>query len=185
MTRAPGIDLGHLAPLWFTDTVLRHTIDNVRRVQDYLRKPLILENVTYPFTIPAASMTQTEFFTRLVDATECGVLLDVTNVYINSVNHQFDPVAFLKEMPLSSVVQIHLAGGYVKDGVLIDAHSERVDEGTWNLLGALTELIPVKGSVLEHDANFPEDISTILEQLDRARRAISCGPPKVGIPQGV
>jgi uncharacterized protein (UPF0276 family) len=179
MTRAPGIDIGHLAPLWFSETVLRHTIDNVRRVQDYLQKPLVLENVTYTFTIPGAGMTQTEFFTRLVDATGCGVLLDVTNVYINSVNHQFDAVAFLKEMPLDSIVQIHLAGGYAKDGMLIDAHSERVDEGSWQLLDALTDLIAVRGSILEHDANFPEDITAMLDQLDRARRAIARPPAEV------
>jgi uncharacterized protein (UPF0276 family) len=179
MTRAPGIDIGHLAPLWFTETVLRHTIDNVRHVQDYLQKPLVLENVTYQFVIPGAGMTQAEFFTRLVEATQCGVLLDVTNVYINSVNHQFDAVAFLKEMPLESVVQIHLAGGYVKDGMVIDAHSERVDEGSWQLLDVLTGMTVIKGSILEHDANFPEDMSAMLDQLDRARQAITRRPADV------
>ena len=138
MTRAPGIDLGHLTPLWFTEAALRSTVDNVARVQDYLRKPLVLENVTYPFDIPNAGMKQTEFFSRLVEATGCGVLLDVTNVYINSANHGFDPVAFLKEMPLDRIVQIHLAGGYERDGAWIDGHSEPVNDGSWDLLDALT-----------------------------------------------
>jgi uncharacterized protein (UPF0276 family) len=173
MTRAPGIDIGHLSPLWFNETVLAVTIGNVRRVQDLLEKPLVLENVTYPFDIPGATMSQTEFFTRLVEATGCGVLLDLTNLYINSVNHNFDPVAFLKAMPLDHLVQIHLAGGFLQDGVMIDSHSEEVDEHSWSLLDTLTKLIPVRASILEHDANFPDRISALLAQVARARAALS------------
>jgi uncharacterized protein (UPF0276 family) len=175
MTRAPGIDIGHLSPLWFTKAILGITVENVLRVQDFLGKPLVLENVTYPFDIPNAGMTQTEFFGRLVEATGCGVLLDVTNVYINSVNHRFDPVEFLKAMPLKQVVQIHIAGGYLKDGVMIDAHSEAVDERSWSLLETLTQLVPVRASILEHDANFPDQISVLLTQVARARAITSHG----------
>jgi uncharacterized protein (UPF0276 family) len=172
MTRAPGIDIGHLSPLWFTAPVLQNAIDNVLRVQDALQKPLVLENITYSFDIPS-DLPQTQFFTRLVDATGCGLLLDVTNLYINSVNHHFDAVAFLKDMPLNRIVQVHLAGGYSKNGILIDSHSEPVEAGSWTLLQRLTELTPVKGSILEHDANFPEDFDVLLEQVERARATIS------------
>lgn len=175
MTRAPGIDIGHLSPLWFTEAVLRITVENVLRVQDLLSKPLVLENVTYPFDIPNGSMKQAEFFGRLVESTGCGVLLDVTNVYINSVNHHFDPVEFLRDMPLDRVAQIHLAGGYLKNGMMIDGHSEKVDEGSWQLLETLAGLITVKGSILEHDTNFPESISVLLDQVSRARQIISRG----------
>ena len=169
VTRAPGIDIGHLSPVWFSEDVLRITIDNVLRVQDVLRKPLILETITYLFEIPHAPMSQAEFFTRLTEASGCGVLLDVTNVYINSVNHHFDPVAFLKDMPLDRVVQVHLAGGYVHDGIMIDGHSELVDDGSWRLLEVLTGLTPVKASILEHDANFPDDPQVLIDQVCRAR----------------
>jgi uncharacterized protein (UPF0276 family) len=175
MTRAPGIDIGHLSPLWFTERVLQITIDNIRRVQDLLDKPLILENVTYLLEIPRADMPQPEFFARLVECTGCGVLLDVTNVYINSVNHQFDPTAFIKAMPLDRIVQIHLAGGYLHNGVMIDGHSEPVDEGSWDLLATLANLTTIKGCILEHDANFPEQISTLVDQVGRARAVMSRG----------
>jgi uncharacterized protein (UPF0276 family) len=174
MTRAPGVEIGHLSPLWFTETILRVTTDNVHRVQGLLDKPLVLENVTYAFEIPGAGMTQAEFFTRLVEATGCGVLLDVTNLYINSENHGFDPVGFLKQMPLDRVVQVHLAGGYEADGVKIDSHSEPVEEGSWQLLETLAELTSVKGSIVERDANFPEEIGSLLEQVARAREILSC-----------
>jgi uncharacterized protein (UPF0276 family) len=172
VTRAPGIDLGHLSPVWFAQPALQCATDNVHRVQNLLGKPLVLENITYPFEIPSSEMTQAEFFTSLVEATGCGILLDVTNVYINSENHHFDAVEFLKSLPLDRVMQIHLAGGYLKDGILVDGHSEPVEEGTWKLLERLTELTPVRASILEHDANFPESIDLLVEQVARARRII-------------
>jgi uncharacterized protein (UPF0276 family) len=173
MTHAAGIDIGHLSPLWFTEPILRIAAENVIRVQEFLKKPLVLENVTYPFDIPGGSMTQTEFFGRLVDITGCGVLLDITNVYINSENHHFDPAEFLKAMPLDQVVQIHLAGAALKDGLLIDGHSEEVDEQSWRLLEILVTLVPVRASILEHDANFPDDFSVLLTQVERARKVMS------------
>ena len=81
-------------------------------------------------------MPQTEFFTRLVTSTGCGVLLDLTNVYINSVNHGFDPLAFIRAMPTDHIVQTHLAGGFCSDGMMIDSHSEIVDESARERIGA-------------------------------------------------
>jgi len=175
MTRAPGIDIGHLSPLWFTEEVLANTIAKVRQVQDLLEKPLILENITYSFEIPGSPLRQSEFFERLIDATGCGILLDITNVFINSVNHDFDPVAFLDSMPLDCVVQVHLAGGFWSRGVLIDGHSEPVQEESWSLLEKLVERTPVKGSILEHDDNFPE-LSRLLETVERARNILARQP---------
>lgn len=173
VTRAPGIDIGHLAPVWFTEPVLARTADHVRRVQDLLGKPLVLENVTYLFEIPGARMTQTDFFARLVEATGCGMLLDLTNLHTNATNHHFDALAFLDELPLDRVVQLHLAGGYWADGMLIDGHCEPVEHGTWALLDQLVARLPVKASILEHDANFPAEFDVLLDQVRRARTAIA------------
>jgi uncharacterized protein len=173
MTRAPGIDIGHLSPLWLTDQVLENTISNVSLVQDYLGKPLVLETITYLFEIPGATMTQPEFFHRLVESTNCGVLLDITNVFINSVNHHFDPIEFIKQMPLDKVVQVHLAGGFWSHGILVDGHSEPVHKESWELLQVLSELIPIRAVILEHDTNFPEQLSVLLDQVERARKIVS------------
>jgi len=173
VTRAPGIDIGHLSPVWFTNEVLRAVIDNVHAVQDFLGKPLVLENISYLFGIPNATMTQAEFFHRLVDATGCGLLLDVANVNVNAQNHRFDPVEFLDSMPLHAVVQIHMAGGYWSDGIYFDGHSEPVDEATWQLLDVLLERVPIRISIVERDANFPDELAPLLDDVDRIRRAIS------------
>lgn len=173
LTRAPGINIGHLSPLWFTETVLENTINNVSWVQDTLGKPLILENVTYAFDIPNGDLPQTEFFNRLVEATGCGVLLDVTNIFINATNHHYDPVTFLENMPLDSVVQVHLAGGFWKDDRLIDGHSEPVQEESWNLLQLLAAKTEVRACILEHDVNFPDTITPLVQQVNRARKIIN------------
>jgi uncharacterized protein (UPF0276 family) len=169
MTRAPGIDIGHLAPLWYTEEVLETVIRNVAHVQEYLNKPLVLENITYIFDIPGSTMSHEQFLTRVTAATGCGILLDVTNLKINSVNHGFDPLEVLERMPLDSVVQVHLAGGFWSHGVLIDGHSELVDEDTWQLFSDLTGLVDLKASIIEHDADFPEDFTVLLDEVDRAR----------------
>lgn len=173
VTRAPGIDIGHLSPMWFTEEVLQSTARNVSLVQETLGKPIILENVTYLFEIPGAGMSQPEFFHRLVEATGCGVLLDLTNIYVNSVNHHFDPVEFLRMMPLERAVQVHLAGGFWSDDVFVDGHSEAIQEETWHLFEILQSVVKVKGSILEHDANFPDDFSVLLNALARARHIMS------------
>jgi uncharacterized protein (UPF0276 family) len=89
------------------------------------------------------------------------------------VNHKFDALEFIKQMPLHHVVQIHLAGGYWANGILIDGHSEHVDKGSWELLEELTQMVELKGSILEHDANFPAQLDTLLDQVSKARTIIS------------
>jgi uncharacterized protein (UPF0276 family) len=173
VTRAPGLDLGHPGPLWFTEQILETTIQKVATVQEFLGKPLVLENVTYEFEIPGG-MPQAEFFSRLVEATGCGVLLDVTSVWINSVNHQFDPIAFLEAMPLEHVVQVHLSGAGWCDGRLIDGHSAAVQEESWALLEALVERTRVKTVILEHDDHYPP-IDELLGQVERARAMLAGG----------
>jgi len=179
VTRAPGLEFGHLSPVWFTEDALQVVIANVRRVQDYLEKPLILENVTYAFEIPEAEMSQPEFFHRLVEATGCGILLDVHNVHTNSVNHKFDPIAFLESMPLAYVVQVHVAGGFWSGDVLMDGHNAPVPEETWQLLERLVQRAPVKGVLLEHDADFLP-FEELLAEVERGRRILQAAAPAGG-----
>lgn len=169
MTRAPGIDIGHLSPLMFTEDTLRCTIRNVTMAQDFLDKPLVLENVTYVVEVPYQEMSQAEFFGRLVDATGCGVLLDVTNLYINATNHRFDALDFLAAMPLDRIVQVHLAGGFATDGFLVDSHSEAVGEEVWELFATLAGKTRIRACVVEHDANFPHTLAPLIDQVNRAR----------------
>lgn len=168
-TRAPGIDIGHLSPLQFTEEVLARTIANVHQVQESLGKPLVLENVTYLFAVPGAEIEQAEFFSRVVADTGCGILLDITNAYINAENHGQTASDFIEALPLDAVVQVHLAGGYWHDGIFLDAHSELVHEPVWDLLEDLCGRTRVPACVIEHDANFPSDAEALIAQVERAR----------------
>ena len=169
MTRAPGIDLGHLAPLAFTPTVLARTAEHVDRMQDFLGRPLILENIAHLFKVGVGTLREEAFFRELTDHTGCGLLLDLTNIRANAANFDEDAAAAMDRMPLDRVVQVHLAGGYWTDNVFVDGHSHPVDEELWSLLSRLAARITVKACVIERDDNLPDDVGPLLAEAARAR----------------
>ncbi|HEV2374531.1 MAG TPA: DUF692 domain-containing protein [Streptosporangiaceae bacterium] len=168
-TRVPDTDVEQLTPLWFTHESLATVCRNVRQVVKAIpSKQLLLENITYYFPLPGNEMTEAEFLTRVLEDTDTGLLLDVNNVWVNSVNLGFDPYEFLDSIPLERTVQIHLAGGrWVKD-MLVDTHSAPVHETVWEMLGYVLDRAPVKAILLEWDQDYPE-FSVLLDHLDRAR----------------
>ncbi len=170
MTKTASIGLGHLAPIFYNEKMLACVIRNIKLIQDYIQKPLILENITYHVNFESDTLKQTDFFHHLVDQTGCGILLDLANLYINSENNQFDPYQFIDNLPLDHIVQVHLAGGFKnRSGIYVDSHSKAVNEPTWQLYAYLCKKALVKTVILEHDSNFPEDFSDILTQLKRAK----------------
>jgi uncharacterized protein (UPF0276 family) len=168
MTRSPsGIDLGHLCPIWRTEAALAMLVDRVRAWQDVFGIPIALENIAAPFEIPDADMSESEFFSRLVDATGCGLLLDLTNLALDAKNFGFEAATRLSRYPLESVWQVHLAGGRRHGDWHLDSHSEPVDDVSYTLLEALRPRAPLQAIVIERDDNLPP-----LEDLVReARRA--------------
>ncbi len=167
-TRAGGVDIGHLSPLPFTHEAVEVLCRNVIEMRRYVGVPLILENITYMVEMPGAEMSEAQFLTELLERTGCGLLLDVTNLYTNAVNHGHDLSAVLEQLPLERVVQLHFAGGYWHDGVLIDSHSQQTPSEVWDLMGEVVTRAPVKGIILERDENLPS-FGELLEELGRAR----------------
>jgi uncharacterized protein (UPF0276 family) len=165
-----GLELGTLVPLPFTETVARRCAAKARQIRDLLGVPFALENITYAFALPG-SMSEPEFLTLVLEEGECGLLLDLTNVFINSQNHGYDPYRFLESLPLERVVQVHLAGSVRQGDEWIDSHSHPVDSHpeVWGLLEYVVEHSPVRGVLFERDQNFPEELGEILDDLDRAR----------------
>ena len=171
-TRVPGADLGQLTQLWFTEESLDVVCRNVAAVQERIGIPLLLENITYYFALPGAEMNEAEFTTHALERTGCGMLLDVNNVHINSLNLGFDPYAFLAQLPLERVVQIHLAGGVRVGPMIVDTHSSAVRDEVWDLLAFVLERAPVKGIILEWDQDFPP-FPVLLRHLERARTLLA------------
>lgn len=156
LTRGPdGTDLGHLAPLWYTHDAAARVIDRVHALQETLGVPVALENITAPFVIPEADFDEPTFFHRVVEATGCGVLLDLTNLLINGRNFGFDPLTRMRDYPLHAVAQVHLAGGFETHGWWVDGHSHRVEDESFELLAALRGHAPLCCVVVERDDHLP------------------------------
>ncbi|MDA0836228.1 MAG: DUF692 domain-containing protein [Planctomycetota bacterium] len=167
-TSADGVDIGHLAPLPFSDEALDALCHNVEQVRKVIDVPLVLENITYIVNMPGAEMSEAEFLNTLLERTGCGLLLDVTNLHTNSVNHGFDPYAFLDDIPLERVVQLHFVGGHQRGKVLVDSHSSPTPEEVWQLMDKVVERCQVKGIILERDENIPP-FDELSNELARAR----------------
>ena len=168
-TKSGGVDIGHLAPVPFTRESLEVLKRNVFRVKEFIKTPFILENITYTLRFPFSEMDEAEFIGELVEETDCGLLLDATNLYINSVNHLYDWREFLDKLPPERIVQLHFVGSHRHDGnLLIDAHADSTEDEIWNVFREVCVKSNIKGAVLERDENFPP-FAEVLEELEIAK----------------
>ncbi len=170
-TRAGGIDIGHLTPVPKTDAALGVLHDNIARLQDSIQVPLILENVTDTIRYPTESYDGADFLCKLCDQNQVGLLLDVTNLFINSQNQRFDPVEFLRRLPADRIIQLHFVGGFIENGVWVDSHSRATQEPIWELIEQVVGLAVVKGMILERDENLPA-LRELTPELEHARAIV-------------
>ncbi len=167
-TKSGGVDIGHLSPVPFTKESLKVLIRNISQVKNRIKTPLILENITYMFRYPFGRNGRSRIFANILKETDCGLLLDVTNLYINSVNHGYDWQKFLDKLPMERVVQLHFVGGHRHKNLLIDSHSQKTQDEIWEVFREVCQRSEVKGAILERDENFPP-FAEILEELQTAR----------------
>lgn len=167
-TRAGDVEIGHLSPLPFTREALEALCRNIAQARRRIETPLILENITYTVAMPFSELDEASFLAEVLERTDCGLLLDVTNLYTNSVNHRYDPLAFLDRLPLERIVQLHFVGGHWHDGVLVDSHSQSTQQEVWDLMDEVLRRAPVKGVILERDENLPP-FGELAQELEHAR----------------
>lgn len=170
-TRAGGLEIGHLTPMPFTRAAIRSLCRNIAEVRDRIGPRLILENITFNVTMPDAEMNEAQFLSEVIGRTGCGLLLDVTNLHANSVNHRYDPIEFLDAIPMEKVVQLHFVGGHEVGGRMIDSHSEPTPPEVWQLLEEVVKRAPVKGVILERDDNLPP-FGELAGEVGRAREIL-------------
>lgn len=171
-TRIAGVDIGHLTPLPFT----REAIDTVVRNVETLRRavpdvPILLENIAYTFIPPGAEMSEAEFVTEVITASDCGLLLDLENVHANARNHGYDAIEYLQSIPLERAVEVHLAGGVEHDGIYADTHSRPVPEESWQLLEWLLARTSLRAVIIERDNDLPP-FEELLVEVNRASRML-------------
>ncbi|AZD48101.1 DUF692 domain-containing protein [Pseudomonas chlororaphis] len=165
-------DDGHLydlLPLPFTEEAVRHVAARIRQAQDVLGRRLAVENVSY-YAAPRQDMDELAFTNAVLAEADCDLLLDVNNLYVNSVNHSFEPQAFLAGLPPERVVAMHVAGHYDQSASLkIDTHGAPVKPVVWDLLARAYQLFGVQPTLLERDFNFPP-FAELLGELDSIRQ---------------
>lgn len=167
-----GVDhqnLHDLLPMPYTEAALRHLVDRVQRVQDFLGRRLVLENVSSYVSFAADEMSEWQFIAELLRRADCQLLLDVNNVYVSSVNHRFDARAYIAALPAERVVQIHLAGHEDHGEYLIDTHDHPVCEAVWQLYDYTVARMGLKPTMIERDDHIPP-LPELLAELAEARR---------------
>ena len=166
-----GRHFNDLFPMPYTSEALQHMSNQVSRVQDYLGRQILIENVSSYLQFDCSTIPEWEFITELANQSGCGILLDVNNIYVNSKNHAFDPDSFIKAIPIEHVQEIHLAGHTVKQiddsEILIDTHNKCVTDDVWSLYETATRRFKQVPVLIEWDTDIPA-LDILLDEANKA-----------------
>ncbi len=160
-----------LLPLPYTEEAVKHISERIKQVQDILGEQMLIENISCYVESYHNEMTEAEFIGEIAVSSDCGLLLDINNVYVNSINHKFDTADYLKTLPLQRVKQVHLGGFNDYGDFLLDTHGSCVDQKVWLLFEKLIEQTGAIPTLMEWDHQVPEwDI--LMAERDRAEQII-------------
>ena len=166
---ASGGQFAHdLLPLPYTEEAVRHVASRIRRVQDRLGRRILMENVSSYLTYTISSMPEWVFLAAVAEEADCGILLDVNNIYVNAVNHGFSPIEYLSGVPAERVGQIHLAGHSSDGALLIDTHDHPVPTPVWQLYREAVRRFGGVSTLVEWDDRIPS-FDELLVEANRAR----------------
>ncbi len=164
-------DDGHLydlLPIPFTEEAVTHVAARIRRVQDALGRRIAVENVSY-YAAPFQAMAEADFVGAVLERADCDLLLDVNNIYVNSINHGYDAKEFLARMPSARIASYHIAGHYDEaEDLKVDTHGAAVKNDVWDLLAEAYRAHGVRPTLLERDFNFPP-LDVLLGETARIR----------------
>ena len=167
-TGIAGRNVHDLLPLPYTEEALANVVERVRTVQDILGRRILLENVSSYVTFRDSRLTEWEFLTAVAEQSDCLILLDINNIYVSSVNHEFDPHDYLNAIPVERVQQMHLAGHEDHGDYLIDTHDHPVPDPVWGLYAAAVQRFGNVATMIERDANIPP-LEELCAELAAAR----------------
>jgi len=167
-------DDGHLydlLPIPFSEEAVHYVAERIRRVQDILQQEISMENASYYTPAPGKEMEEIDFLKAVLDEADCGLLLDINNIYVNSINHKYDAVEFLKQLPAERIRYAHIAGHYNEDeDLIVDTHGADVIDPVWALLDNAYEHFGVFPTLLERDFNIPP-IPELLTEVNQIAAA--------------
>lgn len=168
-TGVAGRNTHDLLPIPYNEDTLAHIVKRIQTVQEIIERPLVLENPSSYLEFQDSTMSESEFVCRMAEEADCGLLLDVNNVYVSSVNHEFDPVEYIEAIPAERVVQCHLAGHTNCGTHLIDTHNGRVIDPVWNLFQLMHQRTGGVSTLLEWDADIPP-FPVVHQEVLKARK---------------
>lgn len=152
-------DDGHLydlLPIPFTEEAVHYVASRIKRVQDILEQKIAMENASYYTPAPGSDMSEIDFINAVLEEADCNLLLDINNIYVNSVNHGYEPIAFMKSLPAERIVYAHIAGHYNEaDDLIVDTHGADVIDSVWEILDKAYQHFGVFPTLLERDFNIP------------------------------
>ncbi|MBT8136731.1 MAG: DUF692 domain-containing protein [Gammaproteobacteria bacterium] len=164
-------DDGHLydlMPIPFTTEAVSYVADRIRRTQDILDRQIAIENVSY-YAAPGKEIEEIEFINAILQEADCKLLLDVNNIYVNSINHGYDAEEFLRAMPADRIMYLHVAGHFVEaEDLRVDTHGSDVCDPVWSLLAAAYDEFGVIPTLLERDFNIPP-LPELMQEVDIIR----------------
>lgn len=166
-----------LMPIPFTEEAVHHVAGRIRQVQDALGRRIAVENVSY-YAAPYQAMAEIDFVNAVLAEADCDLLLDVNNVFVNGINHRYDPSDFLRRLPAERVAYLHIAGHYDEaDDLKVDTHGAAVKPDVWGLLAEAVRLVGPRPTLLERDFNFPP-FAELLAEVATIRRVVADASPK-------
>ena len=156
-------------PIPFTEEAVKFVAERIRRVQGILERKIAVENVSY-YAAPGKEMDEIKFINAVLKEADCDLLLDVNNIYVNSVNHKYDPIEFLQALPSERIAYCHVAGHYNEaEDLIVDTHGADVIDPVWQILDKAYELFGVFPTLLERDFNIPP-IDTLMKEVHTIRK---------------
>jgi len=167
-TGVNGLNMHDLLPLPYTREMIRHVVSRLTQIQDYLKRPLLIENVSSYLTYKQSDMTEWDFINEIVKQAGCYLLLDVNNIYVSAINHGFNAMDYLNAMPSEHVIQIHLAGHSNCGNYIIDTHDAPIIEPVWALYKKAIQRFGLVSTMIERDDNIPP-LSELLIELEQAK----------------
>src|SRR3990167_1519896 len=162
ITQVNGLEIRSLVPVEFTKQRIDCIVEKVKQIQSLSEKLLLLENITYYFKSPGSNLDEAYFISEIIEQSNCGLLLDLNNLYINSINHQYDPYAFIDQLPLGRIVELHIAGCEYIYEMWIDTHASPSRKEVHALLHYVISKTRINAVLIERDAN----INSFTELLD-------------------
>jgi uncharacterized protein (UPF0276 family) len=175
-TAIGGRNLHDLLPLPHTEEAIAHAAGRIREAQDILGRRILIENVSTYMAFTQSTMPEWDFVAAVANEADCGILLDINNIFVNAFNHGFDPELYIDSIPAGRVVQFHLAGHQDHGRYLLDTHDHPVRAEVWNLYERAVRRFPAASALIEWDDNIPE-FAVLQAAADEARRRHRVGAP--------